>query len=85
MNGLIIGAMMAVSMVQQTDTTFEVGRAERLHVETLGGSIEIGVWDEDRVRVQADHSNRSYIEIERRRDGREIDIEAEARRRSISM
>lgn len=80
MNGLIIGAMMAVSMVQQTDTILEVGRAERLHVETLGGSIEIGVWDEDRIRVQAEHSNRTYIEIERRRDGREIDIEAEARR-----
>lgn len=80
MNGLIIGAMMAMSMVQQTDTILDVGRAERLHVETLGGSIEIGVWDEDRIRVQAEHSNRTYIEIERRRDGREIDIEAEARR-----
>ena len=80
MNGLIIGAIMAVSMVQQTDTTFDVGGAESLHVETRGGSIEIGVWDEDRIRVQGEHSNRTYVEIERRRDGREIDIEPEADR-----
>lgn len=80
MNGLIVGALMALSMVQQTDTILDVGSAERLHVETLGGSIEIGVWDEDRIRVQAEHSNRTFVEIERRRDGREIDIEAEARR-----
>lgn len=78
MNGLMIGAMMALSMVQQTDTTFAVGTAERLDVETLGGSVEVGVWDRDEVRVQAEHSNRTFIEIDR--DGREIQIESEARR-----
>jgi len=78
MNGLILGAMMALSMVQQTDTTFAVGSAQVLNVETLGGSIDIMVWDEDRIRVQADHSTRTFVEIDRRRN--EIRIESEARR-----
>lgn len=78
MNGLIVGAMMALSLLQQTDTTFAVGSAERLDVETLGGSVRIGVWDRDEVRVQAEHSNRTYIDIDH--DGREIRIESEARR-----
>lgn len=78
MNGLIVGTLVALSMVQQTDTTFAVGSAERLTVETLGGSIEVAVWDRQEVRVQADHSNRTFVEIDRR--GRDIDIESEARR-----
>ena len=49
-------------------------------VETAGGSIEVSVWDEERIRVVAEHSTRTYLEIDRRRDGREIDIEPEARR-----
>jgi hypothetical protein len=80
MNGLVIGALAALTMVQQTDTILEVGDAERLSVETAGGSIEVTVWDEERIRVVAEHSTRTYIEIVRRRDGREIDIEPEARR-----
>ena len=80
MNGLVLGAMVALSMFQQTDTTFAVDGAESVHVETMGGSIEVLVWDEDRIRVEAEHSNRTYIEIEWRRNGQEIDIEPEARR-----
>ena len=80
MNGLVIGALMALSMVQQTDTILELDGAELLSIETMGGSIEVNVWDEDRIRVQAEHSTRTYLEIERRRSGREIDIEPEARR-----
>lgn len=76
--GLILGAMVAATTVQQTDTTFAVGSAERLSVETLGGSVEVGVWDQDQVRVQAEHSRRTFIEVDR--DGRDIQVESEARR-----
>jgi len=78
MNGIIIGAIAALSLVQQTDTTFAVGTAELLNVETMGGSIQVGVWDRDEIRVQAEHSTRTFIEIDRGR--REIQIESEARR-----
>lgn len=78
MNGLVMGAMMALTMFQQTDTIIDVGTAERLDVETLGGSILVDVWDEERIRVQAEHSTRTFIEIDRRES--EIRVESEARR-----
>ena len=80
MNGIVIGALVALGMMQQTDTTFAAGSAERLDVETLGGSITVSVWDNDRddIRVQAEHSSRTFVEISRNRRG--ISIDAEARR-----
>lgn len=78
MNGLILGAMLALSMPQQTDTTFALDGARFLDVEALGGSITVDVWDEDRVRIQAEHSTRTFVEIERGREG--ISVESEARR-----
>jgi len=78
MNGLITGALVALSMFQQTDTTFAVGTADRLSVETLGGSITVETWDEDRIRVRGDHSTRTYIDIDHGR--RTIQLESEARR-----
>ena len=63
MNALLLSAMLAMPMQAQTDTTFMVGNAEKVNVETLGGSITVRVWDEERVRVQAEHSNRTYVEI----------------------
>ena len=78
MNGIVAGALMALSFVQQTDTTFALDGAEYLDVESLGGSIVVEVWDEDRVRVRAEHSTRTYVEIDRGRRG--ISVESEARR-----
>ena len=78
MNGVIIGALMALSMVQQTDTTFAVGGAELLDVESLGGSINVTTWNEDMIRIQAEHSQRTFVEIDRGR--RSISVESEARR-----
>ncbi len=78
MNGIVIGAMMALSLVQQTDTVFAADDATRLEVDSPGGSIVIGVWDRDEIRVQAEHSTRTFVEIRRR--GQRIRVEAEARR-----
>ncbi len=83
MNGLVIGAMLALGMMQQTDTTFAVDGAERVKVETLGGSITVDVWGRAEVRVQAEHSSRTFVDIDRRRGV--IDIEAEARRGPANM
>jgi DUF4097 and DUF4098 domain-containing protein YvlB len=82
MNGIVIGAMMALSLVQQTDTTFAVGTATRLDVENDGGQIVVAVWDRDEIRIQAEHSRRSIIEIDRSRS--EIQIEADAVRGGMS-
>lgn len=78
MNGVIVGALMALSLIQQTDTIIPVGDARRVSVESPGGSIVVTTWDRNEVRVQAEHSSRTYVDIDRR--GGTIDIEAEARR-----
>ena len=78
MNGVVIGTLMVLGMVQQTDTVFPVDGATRLEVDSPGGSITIGVWDRSEVRIQAEHSARTFVDIDRR--GTSIDVEAEARR-----
>lgn len=78
MTNVVIGALMALGMVQQTDTVFAVGSATRLEVDAPGGSVTVEVWDRNEVRVRAEHSSRTYVDIDRR--GATIDVEAEARR-----
>lgn len=82
MNGIVIGAMMALSMVQQTDTTFAVGNATRLDLDSQGGQVVIAVWDRNEIRIQAEHSRRSVVEVRQRRG--EISIEANAVRGGMS-
>ncbi len=77
MSGAMIGALMALSLVQQTDTVIALDGATRLDVENSGGRISVTTWDRPEIRIQADHSRRSVIEIRRRRSG-VISLEAES-------
>ncbi len=79
MTGVMIGALMALSLVQQTDTVISLDGATRLNIENSGGRISVTTWDRPEIRIQAEHSRRSIIEIRRRRSG-VIDVEAESRR-----
>ena len=69
MSGLMIGALMALSLVQQTDTVIALDGATGLDVENTGGRIFVTTWDRPEIRIQADHSRRSFVEIRRRRSG----------------
>ena len=69
MSGVLIGALMALSLVQQTDTVIAVDGATRLHIENSGGYISVTTWDRPEIRIQADHSRRSVIEVRRRNSG----------------
>jgi hypothetical protein len=81
MNGVIVGALMALSMVQQqTDTVIPVKDAKTLAVSTDGGSIVVTGWDRSDVRVQASHSLRTNVTVTRSHGGERIDVEAAARR-----
>jgi hypothetical protein len=75
---MLFGALVVLSAAQQTDTTFAVQGAQVLHVDIGGGSITVQTWDRDEVRVQAEHSTRTFVQIER--GARVIQVEAEARR-----
>ena len=78
MNAIVIGALMALSAVQQTDTVIPLDGATRLEVDAPGGSITVSTWDRDEIHIQAEHSSRTFVDIDRSRST--IDIQADARR-----
>ena len=80
MNGVIIGALVALGMAQQTDTTFAAQGARSLEVEVPAGSIVVTGWDRNEIAVKASHSTRTYVEVRRSRDGSRVSVEADARR-----
>ena len=80
MTGVITGALMALSLIQQTDTLIAVDDATGLRIENAGGRVSVTTWDRPEIRIQAEHSRRSEIEVRRRRSG-VISVEAESGRR----
>lgn len=77
MNGIILSAVVALSIAPQaTDTLVPLDGASLLSVETMGGEVMVDVWDRDAVRIQADHSRRTFLEIEHRRSRIAISPEA---------
>ena len=80
MNSVVMGALLALSMAQQTDTVIPLGGATALAVSAPAGSITVTGWDRNEIHVKAEHSTRTFVEIRRTRDGRRIDVQAESRR-----
>ena len=76
MSGAIIGALLALSLVQQTDTLIAVDGATALDVESAGGRISVTTWDRQEIRIRADHSRGAAIVVRRRGSG-SISVEAE--------
>jgi len=61
---MAVGALVALSAPQETDTTFTVTPGQRLNVATFGGEIVIRTWELDQVRIEADHASREQIVID---------------------
>ena len=75
---LAILAAAGLALAQQTDTTLPVQQGARLDVENFGGQIVVRAWSQDRVRIQATHSTRDWIEISTSASA--VRVEAESRR-----
>jgi DUF4097 and DUF4098 domain-containing protein YvlB len=60
---LLTLAALAALALPQTDTTIAVRPGTRLDVNNFGGSITVKAWNQNTVRVQADHSSRDEIDI----------------------
>lgn len=56
-------ALATAMLPQHTDTTLAVSRDARLDVHDLSGSITVTGWDRDAVRIRAEHSSDTHIEI----------------------
>ena len=79
---LLIAAM-AVTAVQDTDTVFSASGVARLMVEQHKGSVAVRMWDRDEIRIQADHSQRTRLDIRRR--GATVSVELDGRRPDIAV
>ena len=61
----VLAAVSLATATPPTDTTFAVGTGTRLSLENYMGSVTIGAWSRDAVRVRAQHHRTSSIVIER--------------------
>ncbi len=80
---LAVTAQAAATQTPQTDTTVAVTQGTRLHVKNVGGDIVVRAWDRNQVRIQASHSRRTSVVVER--GGAVLSIESRASRGPSNM
>ncbi len=68
---------------QQTDSTVPVERGQRLEVNAFAGEISVSTWARNAVRVEADPSARTRIEINR--TATVVEVRTEGRRGTPEM
>ncbi|MGE0439438.1 MAG: DUF4097 domain-containing protein [Gemmatimonadales bacterium] len=78
---LFLAAIGGVGDQRGTDTTIAVRQGSRLRLQQQGGDITIRAWDQDRMRIQAEHSSRTEIEV----DNRGSVIQLRGRRGSLGL
>lgn len=71
-------ALSALVLIQQTDSTVAVERGQRLEVSVYGGELRVTTWARSAVRVQAEPSSRSRVEITR--SGPVLEVRTQSRR-----
>jgi hypothetical protein len=59
---LALGTL-ALSGVQQLDTTVAVGRGQRLEVHSQHGEVTVQAWNRNAVRIQAEVSGRERVDV----------------------
>ena len=77
-NVFLTGLLATLALAQQTDTTVQVQAGARLRLDNPGGLVTIRTWEQNAMRVRADHSQRATIEI--RNSGAVVIIEAVSER-----
>jgi len=62
---IVVGALSAAALLQQTDTTVALNGASRLSLEDFRGEVVVRTWDRDAIQIRADHPASRHIEIDR--------------------
>jgi DUF4097 and DUF4098 domain-containing protein YvlB len=75
---LATGALTALALIQQIDTTVPAQQGQRLVVDSYGGEIDVKTWGRNAVRVEADPSSRANVEIST--GGGAVNVRTEGRR-----
>ena len=71
-------AIAALALLQQVDTTVPARTGQRLVVDSYGGEIDVKTWARNAVRVEADPSSRTSIQISTA--GGAVEVRTEGRR-----
>jgi hypothetical protein len=61
---LVSGALTALALVQQADTTVPAQQGQRLVVDGYAGEIDVKTWGRNAVRVVADLSSRASVAVQ---------------------
>jgi DUF4097 and DUF4098 domain-containing protein YvlB len=75
---LASGAIAALALVQQVDTTVTAQPGQRLVVDSYGGEIAVKTWGRNAVRVEADPPSRTQVEVSSA--GGVVSVRSEGRR-----
>ena len=60
---LALASALAITAVQQVDTTLAVAQGQRLQVNAYGGEVLVQAWNRNAVRVQAATSGRHRVQV----------------------
>ncbi len=60
---LTLAAGLVLAAAQQLDTTVVAEKGQRMHVNAYGGEVTVGTWNRNAVRVEANESGRSRVEL----------------------
>jgi DUF4097 and DUF4098 domain-containing protein YvlB len=75
---LASGALAALALLQQIDTTVTAQQGQRLTVDSYGGEIAVKTWGRNAVRVEADAPSRTEVEVSSSRAA--VSVRSEGRR-----
>ena len=74
---LAMVATAVLSFSTHTDTTLAVKSGARIELDNFGGQVVVKTWNRDAVRIEAEHSSRTEIAVDK--DGDNLSIRAENR------
>ena len=63
MLSLVSGALTALALLQQVDTTVPAQQGQRLVVDGYAGEIDVKTWGRNAVRVEADPTSRTSVQV----------------------
>lgn len=75
---IALAVLLQAAAGRGTDTTVTVPAGARLRLDNQGGDITIHAWDRNQIRIQADHSSRTSVEVDVR--GQVVQLGARGRR-----
>ena len=73
--GIVLTALSAAGLVQQTDTIVQANGATRLEVESLRGEVVVRTWDRDAVQVKADESASRSVVIDKSGSTNSVEVD----------